>query len=68
MPAVLSLRRVHVFDDGLGGLTGERGREASPVGSWGGAEFECMVEIDRRYAWGGERDRVQNNVAGMGWG
>jgi hypothetical protein len=50
MPAVLSLRRVHVFDGGLGGLTDEIRRGASPVGAWGGAELECMVELDRRCA------------------
>jgi hypothetical protein len=50
MPAVLSLRRVHVFDGGLGGLTVEIRRGASPVGEWGGAELECMVKIDRRCA------------------
>jgi hypothetical protein len=37
-----------VFDGGLGGLTGEIRRGAAPVESWGGAEFESMVEIDRR--------------------
>jgi hypothetical protein len=37
-----------VFDGGLGGLTSEIRRGAAPVGSWGGAEFESMVKIDRR--------------------
>jgi hypothetical protein len=69
---VVSTVRSHlcaqVFDGAQGGLTGERGRGVAPVGSWGGAELECMVEIDQRCAWGGERDRVQNDMAGTGWG
>jgi hypothetical protein len=65
---MLSLRRVQVFDGWLGGLTGERRRGAVPVGAWGGDELECMVKIDRRCAWGGEWDRVQNDVASTGWG
>jgi hypothetical protein len=68
MPTVQSHLRVQVFDGGLGGLAGERRRGAALVGSWGGAELECMVEIDRRGAWGGEWDRAQNDVAGTGWG
>jgi hypothetical protein len=68
MPTVQSHLRMQVFDGELGGLTGERRRGAAPVGPWGGAELECMVEIDRRCAWGGKRDRVQNDMAGTGWG
>jgi hypothetical protein len=52
MPTVQSHLRVYVFDGGLGGLTCERRRGTAPVGSWGGAELECMVEIDWRCAWG----------------
>jgi hypothetical protein len=68
MPTVQSHLRVQVFDDGLGGVTGERRRGTAPMGSWGGAELECMVETDRRCAWGGERERAQIDVAGTGWG
>jgi hypothetical protein len=49
-------------------LTGERAGVATPVGWWGDAELECMVETDRRCAWGGERERAQIDVAGTGWG
>jgi hypothetical protein len=32
VPTVRSYLRVQVFDDGLGGLTGKRGRGTAPVG------------------------------------
>jgi hypothetical protein len=53
---------------GLLRLTGERAGAAAPVGWWGDAELECMVETDWRCAWGGERERAQIDVAGTGWG
>jgi hypothetical protein len=68
VPTVQSHLRKQVFDGDQCGLTGERRRGAVPVGSWGGAELECMVEIDRKWTWGRIRGRAQIDVAGTGWG
>jgi hypothetical protein len=57
-----------VFDGGGGGLTGKGVGAAAPVECWGGVELVCVNEIDRGRVWGRERERVQGDAFGAGWG
>jgi hypothetical protein len=68
VPTVRSHLRVQVFDGDQGGITGERWGASAPVGWWSDAELECVNEIDRKWAWGRERERARGDMLRAGWG